>query len=94
MATADGKAPSKKSVQFSADISDDNFNTTKVGLTPSVNRLAPRYKMPEERSAQAQCVAPPSSITRPNYEGTLERKFCTVCTNPSFHVTMQTYCEE
>lgn len=25
--------------------------------------------MPEERSAQAQCVAPPSSITRPNFEG-------------------------
>ena len=58
----------KKSVQFTAEL-EDNFNTSKVGLTPSVNRLAPRYKMPEERSTQAQCVAPPSSITRPNYEG-------------------------
>ncbi len=61
--------PAKKTVQFSQDINDDDFNTSKVGLTPSVNRLTPRYKAPEERTAQVQCVAPPSSITRPNYEG-------------------------
>ena len=60
----------KKNVQFSAE-QEDNFNTSKVGLTPSINRLTPRYKVPEERSSQAQCVAPPSSITRPNYEGNL-----------------------
>lgn len=59
----------KKGVQFTTDVHDDNFNTTKVGLTPSAHRLAPQYRVPEERSAQAQCVAPPSSITRPNYEG-------------------------
>jgi hypothetical protein len=58
----------KKSVQFSAGL-DDSFNTTKAGLTPSINRLAPQYRNPEERSTQAQAVAPPSSISRPNYEG-------------------------
>ena len=65
------KSRGKKSVQFNADVpaDHDNFNTSSVGLTPAVNRLTPRYKMPEERSAQAQCVAPPSSITRPNFEG-------------------------
>lgn len=65
------KIKGKKSVQFNAEVTDHNvFNTSSVGLTPAVNRLTPRYKMPEERSAQAQCVAPPSSITRPNFEGT------------------------
>jgi hypothetical protein len=63
------KSSMKKSVQFTADVSDDHFNTTKVGLTPAVSRLTPKYRVPEERSTQAQCVAPPSSITRPNYEG-------------------------
>ena len=62
------KPQGKKSVQFTGEV-EDNFNTSKLGLTPSVNRLTPRYKVPEERSAQAQCVAPPSSISRPNYEG-------------------------
>ena len=65
------KVGQKKSVQFTADVGDDQFNTTKTGLTPSVNRLAPRYKEPKQRSAQAQCVAPPSTISRPNYEGIL-----------------------
>eukprot|EP00598_Pedospumella_elongata_P005577 CAMPEP_0184973036 /NCGR_PEP_ID=MMETSP1098-20130426/4939_1 /TAXON_ID=89044 /ORGANISM="Spumella elongata, Strain CCAP 955/1" /LENGTH=306 /DNA_ID=CAMNT_0027495455 /DNA_START=107 /DNA_END=1027 /DNA_ORIENTATION=- len=69
------KSRGKKSVQFNADVpaDHDNFNTSSVGLTPAVNRLTPRYKMPEERSAQAQCVAPPSSITRPNFEDILRR---------------------
>lgn len=55
----------KKKVQFSN--ADDDFNTSKVALTPSVNRLAPTYRVPEERSAL--CVAPHSTISRPNYEG-------------------------
>mmetsp|Transcript_87018 Transcript_87018/g.170280 ORF Transcript_87018/g.170280 Transcript_87018/m.170280 type:complete len:307 (-) Transcript_87018:82-1002(-) len=67
------KVGQKKSVQFTADVGDDQFNTTKTGLTPSVNRLAPRYKEPKQRSAQAQCVAPPSTISRPNYEDILRR---------------------
>ena len=56
-----------KKVQFSNVQTHYDFNTTKVALTPSINRLAPTYKVPEERSAS--CVAPQGSISRPNYEG-------------------------
>lgn len=58
----------KKVVQFSSiQTTHYDFNTTNVALTPSINRLAPTYKVPEERSAS--CVAPQGSISRPNYEG-------------------------
>jgi hypothetical protein len=58
----------KKVVQFSSiQTTHYDFNTTNVALTPSINRLAPIYKVPEERSAS--CVAPQGSISRPNYEG-------------------------
>jgi hypothetical protein len=59
----------KKRVQFDGTAPADGFNTSKVALTPSVNRLAPAYRVPEERSSQALCVAPPSTISRPNFEG-------------------------
>lgn len=62
----------KKKVQFSSDSDDkesarNEFSTTNLGFTPTLNRN-PIYKVPEERSAE--CVAPSSSISRPNYEGT------------------------
>ena len=58
----------KKVVKFSSvETTHYDFNTTNVALTPSINRLAPTYKVPEERSAS--CVAPQGSISRPNYEG-------------------------
>jgi len=57
----------QKKVQFSTIQTHYNFNTTKVALTPSINRLTPTYKVPEERSAS--CVAPQGTISRPNYEG-------------------------
>ena len=59
----------KKSVQFrSSDDSQGLFNTSKIALTPSLKRInKPVFIKPEQRSAE--CVAPPSSITCPNYEG-------------------------
>ncbi|KAJ1415834.1 hypothetical protein B484DRAFT_352358 [Ochromonadaceae sp. CCMP2298] len=63
----------KKKVQFDGTAPADGFNTSKVALTPSVNRLAPAYRVPEERSSQALCVAPPSTISRPNFEDILRR---------------------
>ena len=64
------KVPRGRRVQFSTSIGDDdNFNITKVALTPSVHKINPEYRVPEERSAQS--VAPESSISKPNYEGKL-----------------------
>ena len=60
----------KKSVHFrSSDDSQGLFNTSKIALTPSLKRIKPVFIKPEQRSAE--CVAPPSSITCPNYEGIL-----------------------
>lgn len=52
----------KKTVQF-----DEIFNTPKELLTPSLNKITPRYKNPEERSRQS--VAPFSTLLCPNYNG-------------------------
>ncbi len=58
---------SKKKVSFLPQ-NESHFNTSKHALTPSLSRIiAPQYQKPEERSAH--CVAPPSTISRPNYEG-------------------------
>lgn len=63
-----------KRVQFNENsTADDDFNTSKQGLTPAPNKINPAYRVPEERSISAQSVAPPSSISRPNYEDILRR---------------------
>lgn len=45
------------------------FNTSKESCTPSITRVL--YRNPEDRAPLS--VAPPSSITRPNYEDILKR---------------------
>lgn len=45
------------------------FNTSKEACTPTINRVL--YRNPENRGSQS--VAPPSSISRPNYEDILRR---------------------
>ena len=58
----------KKKVHFSNHLNDDSlFNTSKIAFTPALNKIKPVYKNLEDRSPA--CVAPPSSISRPNYEG-------------------------
>jgi hypothetical protein len=51
--------------------SDDKlvFNTSKEACTPSITRVL--YRNPEDRASLS--VAPPSSISRPNYEDILRR---------------------
>lgn len=56
----------KKSVHFRSN-EQGLFNTSKIALTPSLKKIKPVFIKPEQRSAE--CVAPPSSITCPNYEG-------------------------
>ncbi len=56
----------RRKVHFSQE-DESIFNTSKHALTPALSRILPVYKNPEERSAH--CVAPPSTISRPNYEG-------------------------
>ena len=46
----------------------DSFNTAKMVLTPALKK-APAFKVPTNRSATS--VAPPSTLSRPNYEGLL-----------------------
>jgi hypothetical protein len=46
-----------------------NFNTSKEAFTPSINRV--KYKNLKER--ENSCLAPPSTLTRPNYEDILRR---------------------
>lgn len=52
-------------------LSDENLeiNSTKDACTPTINRVL--YRNPEDRASVS--VAPPSSITRPNYEDILRR---------------------
>lgn len=57
----------KKSVHFLNNEQQGLFNTSKIALTPSLKKIKPVFIKPEQRSAE--CVAPPSSITCPNYEG-------------------------
>ena len=45
------------------------FNTSKTACTPTINRVL--YRNPEDRASLS--VAPPSSISRPNYEDILRR---------------------
>lgn len=45
------------------------FNTSASHVTPSINRV--KYKNPSER--ESSCVAPPSTLSRPNYEDILRR---------------------
>ena len=57
----------QKKVHFSHE-DESIFNTMKHALTPALSRITnSSYKVPEERASQ--CVAPPSTISRPNYEG-------------------------
>lgn len=52
-------------------VSEDKlvFNTSKEACTPSITRVL--YRNPEDRASLS--VAPPSSISRPNYEDILRR---------------------
>ena len=45
------------------------FNTSREACTPTIKRVL--YRNPEDRASLS--VAPPSSITRPNYEDILRR---------------------
>lgn len=58
-------------LQQSVILSDEDlvFNTSKEGCTPLITRV--QYRNPEDRAQLS--VAPPSSITRPNYEDILKR---------------------
>lgn len=67
MMQLDENQKKKKSVQFSGSGNEELFNTSKIAITPSLKKLNPVFVKPEERSAE--CVAPPSTLTRPNYEG-------------------------
>ena len=69
MDDAESNEKKKKSVHFIRSGSDEQqlFNTSKIALTPSLKKIKPVFIKPEQRSAE--CVAPPSSITCPNYEG-------------------------
>lgn len=61
----------QKKVHFSHE-DESIFNTSKHALTPALSRITnSTYRVPEERANQ--CVAPPSTITRPNYEDILKR---------------------
>ncbi len=60
----------KRKVHFLQE-DESIFNTSKHALTPALSRVLPVYKNPEERLAH--CVAPPSTISRPNYEDILRR---------------------
>lgn len=55
-----------KSVHFSAK--DDFFETSRQSWTPQLEQKQPVYRNPAERPVM--CVAPPSTLSRPNYEGT------------------------
>lgn len=60
------KSGQKKSVQFS-NTGDEFFEIPNHAWTTKLSENTPAYRNPEERSIQ--CVAPTSSISRPNYEG-------------------------
>lgn len=59
----------KKSVKFSNDSDEVFFEISQNAWTPNLNEATPVYRNPAERNAQ--CVAPPSTLSRPNYEGKL-----------------------
>lgn len=59
----------KKSVQFSN--ANDFFEISKNAWTPSLDTVTPVYRNPNERNLHS--VAPPSSLSRPNYEDLLKR---------------------
>jgi len=59
----------KKSVQFSAH--NDFFELSQKNWTCSLENITPEYRNPEQRSVHS--VAPPSSLSRPNYEDILKR---------------------
>jgi hypothetical protein len=56
------------SVQETAS-SSETFNTGRLSFTPKISNV--HYKTPDER--EKSLVAPPSSLTRPNYEDNLRR---------------------
>lgn len=62
------KASSKKSVNFGQN-SEVIYSVSTKGWTPALDEIKPTYRQPEER--QVHCVAPPSTLSRPNHEGEL-----------------------
>lgn len=63
--TNEAEGTKKKSVQFS--VANDFFEISQKAWTPSLETIQPIYRNPEERCVHS--VAPPSSLSRPNYEG-------------------------
>ena len=65
-------APATKSVRFSGEsiINEEPTVATYEAFTPKISRKV-EYKNPEERSAN--CLAPPSSLSKPNCEDILKR---------------------
>lgn len=69
----------KRKVHFNEE-DETVFNTSNHALTPVLSHVLPVYKNPEERTANS--VAPPSTISRPNYEGNIQ--LSTVAKNNDF----------
>eukprot|EP01039_Chlorochromonas_danica_P003519 gene3519-3855_t len=63
------KKEAKKSVNFSEE--NEVFTVSSRNYTPALDDLKPAYRNPTERSVH--CVAPPSSLHRPNHEDILKR---------------------
>ena len=59
-----------KSVRFSGESINEPTVATYEAFTPKISRKV-EYKNPEERSAN--CLAPPSSLSKPNCEDILKR---------------------
>lgn len=57
---------SQKAVKFSEKT--DFFEISQQAWTPQLEEVQHVYRNPSERSVM--CVAPPSTLSRPNYEGT------------------------
>jgi hypothetical protein len=60
-----GKREAKKSVNFAAK-DEVFFSASSRGWTPALKKIT-AYRNPEERVPE--CVAPPSTLSRPNHEG-------------------------
>eukprot|EP01031_Cornospumella_fuschlensis_P027841 gene27841-33622_t len=64
------KGSTKKSVNFGQN-SEVIYSVSTKGWTPALDEMKPTYRQPEER--QVHCVAPPSTLSRPNHEDLLRR---------------------
>lgn len=62
----------RRQVSFDASVPDNVFNTAKYSHTPKISHRSIAYKDPTKRESST-VLAPPSSISKPNYEDMLRR---------------------